>query len=244
MNLAEIVKRMIPKESVDRTYQCDKCHDTGFISWTDENGIEYAKECSCSVRSRTIRRLEESGLAEQVERYTFKRFKTDKPYQKDMARKASEYAKGQYKQGRWFFVGGQSGSGKTHICTAIAGQIIKQGHAAKYMLWREDSMNLKSMVNTEEYARAIKKYKNVYCLYIDDLFKGRVSEADINLAFELIDARYRKRYPTIISSEYTISGIAEIDEAVAGRITECGTCINIGKDKHKNIRLQSGRQSV
>ena len=51
MNLAEIVKSMIPKESVDKTYQCDKCHDTGFICWTDENGIEYAKECTCSVRS-------------------------------------------------------------------------------------------------------------------------------------------------------------------------------------------------
>lgn len=240
MNLAEIVKDLIPKEAEERTFKCDKCHDTGFINW-DENGIEYARECTCSVRRRTIRRLEKSGLAEQIERYTFKRFKTDKPYQKDMAVKASEYAKGQYKDGKWFFVGGQSGSGKTHICTAIAGQIIKQGHAAKYMLWREDSMNLKSMVNTEEYGRAIERYKNIYCLYIDDLFKGRVSEADINLAFELIDARYRKRYPTIISSEYTISGIAEIDEAIAGRIIECAVCINIGKDKHKNIRLQGSR---
>ena len=49
--------------------------------------------------------------------------------------------------------------------------------------------------------------------------KGSITEADINRAIEIINARYNmpnKR--TIISSELDISEIRKIDEAVGGRI--------------------------
>ena len=58
-------------------------------------------------------------------------------------------------------------------------------------------------------------------LYIDDLFKGNVTGADLNLAFQLINARYNDRkLITILSSELTLSEIIEQDEALGGRIYE------------------------
>ena len=82
-------------------------------------------------------------------------------------------------------------------------------------------------------------YKNVLCLYIDDLFKGGASEADIKLAFELIDHRYRNKYITIISTELLPNELIAIDEAVAGRIFEKSKNhrIVIGRDSAKNQRL-------
>lgn len=35
------------------------------------------------------------------------------------------------------------------------------------------------------YHRVISKYKNARALLIDDLFKGKVTESDINIMFEL-----------------------------------------------------------
>lgn len=57
-------------------------------------------------------------------------------------------------------------------------------------------------------------------LYIDDFLKGSVSEADLNLAYQLLNARYNAARRTIISSELSIGEIAGYDEAIAGRIFE------------------------
>ena len=105
------------------------------------------------------------------------------------------------------------------------------------------------MVNEPEYEEKLDFYKNVDVLYIDDLFKtGRSSsevkqrptQADINLAFEILNARYIRKKITIISSECTISDLIDIDEAIAGRIKQkCGEfCININPDRNKNYRLK------
>ena len=59
-------------------------------------------------------------------------------------------------------------------------------------------------------------------LYIDDFLKGRITDADINLAFELINARYNRRETaiTIISSELDLGTVTKLDEALGGRIYE------------------------
>jgi DNA replication protein DnaC len=86
-------------------------------------------------------------------------------------------------------------------------------------------------------------------LYIDDLFKtGRVAgktaqmptEADINLAFEIINSRAIQRKPTIISSESNLFDLIQIDEAIGGRIKQrCGEYyLNIGSKNTKNYRME------
>ena len=45
--------------------------------------------------------------------------------------------------------------------------------------------------------------------------------ADVNLAYEIINYRYNNRDKiTIISTELTIGGLCEIDEALGGRIRQ------------------------
>ena len=59
------------------------------------------------------------------------------------------------------YIGGQPGSGKPHICTAIAGYYIKKRYDVKYMLWCEDSKRLKAVINEPEYQDELKKYKEL-----------------------------------------------------------------------------------
>lgn len=234
-------------------YDCQKCDNRGgFYKPVYMNGCWYEvmQQCECETIRKTIRRLSKSGLKDIVKRYTFKSYEAIEQWQQTIKATAAKYCENS--EGKWFFIGGQSGAGKTHICTAIAFYLIKKGFSARYMLWREDIVPLKAAVtNSMEYKAMIADFKETQVLYIDDLFKtgkgadGKLQQptvADINIAFEILNYRYNKKLRTIISSECTLADILAIDEAVGGRIAELavqqGYGISIKPNKDRNYRLK------
>lgn len=52
------------------------------------------------------------------------------------------------------------------------------------------------------------------------LQNGKTTESDINIMFEIINYRYLKNKPIIISSELIQSKLLDFDEAVGSRIIE------------------------
>ena len=225
-------------------YNCDICHNKGFIARLDENGYEVHRHCKCQKVRNTLRRAKRSGLGDILSDYTFDKFKALDEWQIDLKNKAKAFCEDD--SARWFFVGGQPGSGKTHICTAITAFYIKQGLNAQYMLWCEDSKKLKALVNEySEYQNEINKFKNVDVLYIDDFLKTQHGEqptkGDINLAFEILNHRLMNpEQITIISSEKTLTDILKYDEATMSRIYQITKQYktNIEKDTSKNYRLK------
>lgn len=177
-------------------------------------------ECECAVKRRNALRIKRSGLADVMSRYTFEAYKT--PDKQTAAIKAAALRYVAESRGEWFVIVGRPGSGKTHICTAIVGKLIEGGKNCKYMLWRDEVRELKALVNDNPaYRERMNLLKNVDVLYIDDFLKGRaVSDGDLNVAFELLNARYNARKRTIISGERTIGAIMDIDEAIGSRIYE------------------------
>ena len=237
-------------------YNCDRCKNKGYIAKVVLNEMfgyfyEVVEPCKCQRVREAIRRLNRSGLKNVVKEYTFDKYETIEPWQRQVKDTALRFCA--EPGGGWLFVGGQSGAGKSHICTAVAVNLIKQGKEARYMLWRDDINRIKAVANEpEEYARLVKPLKEVEVLYIDDLFKSGKGDdgfykpptaADINAAFEILNYRYNNpELMTIISSERTLSEIADIDEAIGGRIAEKskanGFCINIKRDRARNWRLK------
>lgn len=237
-------------------YQCDICKNRGNVAIVTQNELfgyytHSLLDCKCCRIRNAIRRLNRSGLKARVKDCTFDRYEAQEGWQQTIKAKAQEFAAGHGDD--WFFIGGQSGAGKTHICTAAAIAKLKQGKELRYMEWREEVPKIKaSITEAAKYAEMMHELKTVDLLYIDDLFKnGRGADgnvalptaADINLAFEIIN--YRCNQPeliTIISSERTLAELVEIDEAVAGRIAQRskknGYCINLKKDSHKNWRMR------
>lgn len=216
---------------------CPICKNKGLVWYAIGDDLR-SRECECMTKRRTLSRLRKSGLSELVSNYTFEAYKTDTATTENVKRKAAEYAEN--KKG-WFFVSGNAGSGKTHICTAICGRLIAEGKALRYMLWREEAPKLKALVNDRyQYDALMDELKGIEVLYIDDFFKGNVTEADINLAFELLNHRYnRPSLLTIISSELPIENILSLDEAIGSRIYERskGYCL---KAPSVNRRLSNG----
>lgn len=217
-------------------YDCPVCKNRGYLAVAVE-GRMVMRECACLARRRAEKHLKSSGI---VNLHTFDAFVDHEPWQKEIKRKAREFCE---KSGAWFFIGGQSGCGKTHICTAILNELCSRGVGVRYFLWRDDCPRLKACIVEPEYEKIIAQYKDCDLLYIDDLFKTRAGEhptgGDVNLAFEIINARYVRALPTVISSERTLREILEVDEAIGGRIYECarGFCLNVSRGKDKNRRL-------
>ena len=78
-----------------------------------------------------------------MKKLTFDKFQDTDPWQKKIKKGAMAYAADP--QG-WFLICGQSGSGKTHICTAICQQLLSQHREVQYMSWLEESARLKTML--------------------------------------------------------------------------------------------------
>ncbi len=203
----------------DKTgYDCPLCRNKGFIAKV-RNGVMALTECECMVRRRSMKRIEDSGLKPVIENYRFDNFLTESKWQRDAKSIAADFLE---RGSGWFVMVGSPGSGKTHLCTAICGKLIERNKSVRYMVWRRDAPRLKASVNDRSvYDKIMDDFDKADVLYIDDFWKGTISEADINLAFELLNSRYNNRSKiTIISSEKTIEDILDIDEAIGSRIYE------------------------
>ena len=199
------------------TVNCPECNNTGTILY-EKDGAWYGKECECMNARRSIRRLKKSGMADLLSRYTFRNYEMPDDTRVAIANTAQMFC---LFQNGWFYIQGKPGSGKTHICTAICNELIQRGKDVYYMAWRDESRKLKGLVNSDEIEEPLNRLKRVRVLYIDDFFKGSQTEADIRLAFEILNARYNdSKLLTIISSEYSIEQILEMDEALGSRIYE------------------------
>lgn len=219
-------------------YECDKCHGKGVIMISMNPPT--VRQCECIGVRKSLRRIENSGIKPLMERYTFDRYNTFTTWQEKAKEKAVAFTNDF--RGNWFFAGGQSGSGKSHLCTAIVGELLKKGHAAYYMMWRDEAVKLKAIVNNdEEYSNAIQELQRIEILYIDDFFKGTVSKADINLAFQILNFRYVNDLTTVISSEWSNDELSGFDEAIGSRIFEKSALysITIRKAKENNYRAKS-----
>ena len=220
---------------------CGKCKNKGVIYFM--NGDELlCKPCECMSYRDSAIRLKKSGLSESIQRYTFRNFEITQEFQKLMREKAVNFIKN---KGRCFFIGGQIGCGKTHICTAAAGYLLKHGKQVQYLQWRDDIPRIKVGVSDGTSQKQIDDLKKVEVLYVDDLFKNKEGTeptgADINLAFDIFNYRYiNSDLITIISSEKTLAELLVVDEAIGSRIAEMSEQYNISiaKDIKKNYRLK------
>ena len=186
--------------------------------------------------------MRESGIKDHVEEKTLDNFVGNEKHQIAMREKARAYIN--EKSNKWFFVGGQSGCGKTHICTAICMELIKKGNSLIYMKWADATRELKNAMNDFYYDEIIDRYKDIDVLYIDDFFKvqaGTVpTSSDVRIAFEILNSRLLSNKKTIISSEFTLKELLTFDEATVSRIFEMSSpyVASVSKDTKKNYRIK------
>lgn len=206
---------------IESKYKCEKCRDLTFIIKDD-----YAYECECRVLRQAENILKNSGISEAFRKKTFENFNYSINLHTVHAfTKASEYVNDfeDIKEERCnsiMFIGAV-GSGKTHLSLAIANDLMDKHIGVIYMPYREAITNIKQCImDQENYNRVMNRYKRAKVLLIDDLFKGAITNSDINIMFEIINYRYFNHKPVIISSEKNAKELLNIDEAIGSRVIE------------------------
>lgn len=227
-------------------YDCPVCKNKLYIPVYREKYPFATLPCKCVEIRKNWAHIRQSGMEELLQRHSFVGFRVTEPWQADMLRGAQAYA--ETPKG-WIMFSGQSGCGKTHLCSAICRSLATQNLQFRYMPWREEITALKALATDHDRReKKMERLRSAPYLFIDDLFKGGqssagpdVTRADVSIAFELINYRYIKRLPTIISTELYPEELLKVDEALCGRILEsCGKHLyTVKRVPGRNYRLKA-----
>ena len=233
------------EECAEKIYVCPKCKDSGWIE-SEKNGYSYGKHCECWELREAKALMEQSGISSEFQKKVFRNFDTrNNPQLVNAKNKAIEYYKNfietEHTRNNSIIFCGQVGSGKTHLGTAICSNLMHQNVAVIYMSYRNTVTKIKQrLIDEADYEREINRYAQARVLYIDDLLKGRITESDVNIMYEIVNYRYMKNLPIIISTEKSLDELLDFDEAISSRIIEMcrGNIIQL-QGKELNYRLFS-----
>ncbi|MGN0715935.1 MAG: ATP-binding protein [Anaerovoracaceae bacterium] len=224
---------------------CPFCGNKGRIVWWDRiKKQRSAYGCECLNTVHSLMRLDNSGIASNWRNKTFDSFHADTDWQKHMKIRVQRYADDEKRD--WMLVTGQTGCGKTHLCTAAFVQLARCGFSCRYVRWLDIIQQLDAVYyKSNEYAELFEPLAKCRVLYLDDLFKTenkeKPTQRQFQQTFRLLDARYQNAgLMTIISTEWSLDMLVAYDEALGGRIKErCGNhIIQIREADGRNYRLK------
>lgn len=199
----------------------------------EEERLKAEKERA--YREKIEAMIRESRLGERFKTRTFENFvvndKNREAY--EVARKyATEFEKYK-KQGLGLLFIGSYGTGKTHLAAAICHELIKQGYQPIFgtmiTLLEKIKATYDDEYSRETEERIIRKYTDCDLLIIDDLGKERPTDWTLEKLYYVINTRYEKCLPIIITTNYnleklitrlTVKDNVETPEAIVSRIYE------------------------
>ncbi len=213
-----IVALGYPKGYDEPDYTCKKCSDTGFI--------DDARICSCFKEALTILNIESSGMGKLIEKQSFENFDLTwyegeaKIRAEFIVRTAKSFADNFGKRGDNLLLIGNTGTGKTHISTAIAKEIITRGFDVLY----DSAQNIISDFEADkfksgysaQYEPKAEKYLECDLLIIDDLGAEFTNQFTVSCLYNLINTRKNRGLSTIISTNLSAE---ELTAKYEGRIS-------------------------
>lgn len=209
------------------TFECEICQDKEYVPTGERNTF---RPCSCVEVKRARQIIERSGIAEGFRSKTVREYQPSTPEQKRAKEYAIEYirrfAEIEHEKNNGIAFLGNPGAGKTHLTIAIANALLAAGIEVRYMQYREAVTALmQNRFDEEAYIKAMAPWKNCRVLLLDDVFKGAVRRdgslgVEGTIMFEILNHRYLGNKPVLVSSEYTIDRMLDLDEAIGSRIAE------------------------
>lgn len=203
-------------------FVCPDCKDTGYVG---------QKMCYCLKAALTEEGLRRAGLAHLFESQRFDTFILDyyrhDPRVHRMMQNYLEICRNfanrfdRDTRQSLLFCGG-TGLGKTHLSTAIAGEIVQKGFDVLY----ESAPNLLSAFEAERFGRSLtasvsdtSRYLTCDLLVIDDLGAELSNNFTVGVLYNLINTRIVSRKPTIISTNLSLDEIrTRYTDRIASRL--------------------------
>lgn len=171
----------------------------------DEEAREAERQKAAA--DRLERRLGSAMIPPRFQGKTFDSFKAEDEKQAKVLRVCKDYADNfnkHYNEGRSLLLLGNVGTGKTHLASAIAEQVVRQsGCTALYRTVYGILQYVKGSFDREsEYneAQAFSAFIDPHLLIIDEVGATKTSEFEQQTLFNIINGRYEQQLPTIVIS--------------------------------------------
>jgi DNA replication protein DnaC len=182
---------------------CPQCQDT-YWKPVVVDGVERVVRCDCWRTDLVGRRLKESGIPPQFGRAELDNFERNFDTQLQAWQKAVKFVEAFPVVDKGLLLYGMTGVGKTHLAVGILKAVIREKGARGYFF--ETSAFLKQVRNT--YNNSVDSTEMAILepalaselLVLDDLGFERMSEWVQETIGLVINARYNKQLPTIITS--------------------------------------------
>jgi len=190
---------------------CERCQDIGF-HYETVRGREWARPCACRASTTAAWRgsLSACRIPQRHRGYSLGNFEPRSEAQQEAYRRSLAYCEGfphrPASEGLGLLFWGPAGSGKTHLATGILSELVANKNVSG-LFWE-----FAALVN--EISRAYDKSSattvfgalqatlDVDLLLLDDLGSKRIPDWAHNTLFEIVDARYRARRPTLITTAF------------------------------------------
>lgn len=213
--------------------KCPVCSGSGVITWT-ENGMLFAKECSCQVRMREERLLRFANIPQAFAGMELKNFRVDVYDKSDSKAKiavASKIVK-QYLDnyedmeaaGLGLYIHSNTkGSGKTRLAVSIANELIKKRYKA--VKFATSTMILQEIKKSWDKQSEMSESRLLYdltmteVLIIDDFGTEQVAGWINDKFYHIINERYINNRITIFTSNVPIDKL-KYDDRIISRIEE------------------------
>ena len=236
-----IVSLGYPADYTDVHYTCKECSDSGFVG-------DGTRMCNCLRELIIKERIAESGIGKLIEKQSFDNFDLsvyafDESVHTKMRANlaaAKNYVKNFDKERGNLLLIGKTGTGKTHISTAIARELIHKGYDVIY----DSAQNIISDFEADRFRSGYGSYepksdKHLECelLIIDDLGTEFASQFTLSTIYNLLNTRQNKGLSTIISTNLSPDELAKrYEDRVYSRIigSGCKVLAFVGKDKRVN----------
>ena len=221
-------------EDEEREPVCPKCLGAGYLRHdvsVDDPRFGELVVCECTRAELETKRqamlLDRSQLAD-LQHFTFARWVRKVREGKPPANSpdaaylvARGYADDPSNNDRpWLFLYGTKGTGKTHLAAAIGNERLLRGQPAIFMVVPDLLDHLRATFNPHSdttYDDLFESLRNTALLILDDLGTQSASPWAQEKLFQLINHRYNRRLPTVITMN---SEAEEIDGRLWSRIND------------------------
>ena len=188
-----------------------------------------------------LERYEKSGVPERYFKETLDTYKITNEMQATAAKAATNFlhaAKcGEFKS---LVMLGNAGTGKTHLSCAILRELGGVYRIAPDIV--EEMRRAKSFTAAETEAEIIDYYGRVKLLVIDEIGRGISATDEKYVIYQLVNARYNTRKPTVLISNLGKSDFLQyIGVAAADRLVESAEICELkGESYRRELRAQNG----
>lgn len=218
-------------EIVEQEYKCSNCKDTGYI-FNKARGT--VKECDCLKNKKRIQ------LPEKYRFITFDDIEINiYSNNADVERVVQRFKDITHKQmQRGLYIQGAVGRGKTFIAAAIFNKFVGKCDV-RFITANELIKNIIDGFNSGN-NYDIDKYKEADVLILDDIGTEKITEFAESIFFNLLNHRYNKKLPTIITSNFSIDELPSkyiySGARIKSRLSEMCTVLSLIADDQREKR--------